>query len=1067
MLVLISKSALRYILLGATLLVFLFVFLASCKSAKNKNRSFDRVNGVKEDKEYNFRQNFTTRYNILYNSNLMLDEERENIFHSAKKNYQVRQTVFDEPQGDGEAHKLMDSLIQKAYKIVNNKQESKYVNEAYLLIGKANYYKGAYHTSIEFFNHLLRSAVEEQKEYLPLAYAWKSRALLQIGKNEAAKLAVDSSFVTLDEEKSTRAFVNAAAANYQVRIGEELAAIPYLEYALESSASLIDKRRWTFLLAQLYMDNGKKEKAYLYFEKISKSNVPFDMAFEASLQAAFLEGDKGGNVEERIKPLKKMLKEGKNDGYQDQILYQIGDIYYESGDTKEALAYFERSLVQPKRNEYQSTETYLRLAEHYFNNQYYFKAQNYFDSVAMVLPADYTDVNKVRRKLGYMDEITQLYQEVSWQDTLLQLAALSDTAREAVLEVYAQDQLQLKKKEIEKQEKLAKKTKKKSTGMSVTNTAYAAYGQGQSMDFSGATDRAFYFNNPDELLVGQSAFKRKWGNRQLKDNWRYDSDNSGNLPVKQAVVVALDSVGDKQELDEELFVATAKARYTKEVPTSQEAFEASHKIVHDKLIVIGNIYRDYTQDNRDAIKVYEEFLRRYPNTEAAAEIYYSLYRMYDGIDKVKSQDYLNRLVTLFPNSVHAKVAKDPSYMDKIKRDKNILDRVFEKLFTLYASGDHAAVIREADIDLKERFENTALVAQVEYLRALAVGRVGRVEDFTAALQSITERYPSDSLVVPLAKENLAFIEENPQYFINRVNALQDMDKSRIAFLDEPDMTAWPGLGIYGDYRTGTAIVREIPKIKEEPKKEVVAKVEEKVKEEPKKEAVVVKVEEKVKEEPKKEVVVAKVEEKVKEEPKKEVVVAKVEEKVKEEPKKEVAVAKIEEKVKEEEKKEVSLVDVKGTDKLAANGKVNTDVTIVGKDVKLLDSKIDFGPNDYRDKKLFPDTAEYYFTINILDPKVNMAPSRYGLGQFNRTRYSNLSINHQLAVINGENQLIFVGPFKTFEEVKLYESRLLPLMPEIMKVPGEIYNTFVITKQSIPALTDGVEIKKYHQNYIEQ
>ncbi len=1055
MLFLISKSALRYVLLGTVLLALFFVFFSSCKSAKNKNKAFDKANGAIEEKEYNFRQNFTTKYNILYNSTLMLDDERESIFHGAKKNYQIRQTVFDEPQGEGEAHKLMDSLIQKAYKIVNKKQESKYVNEAYLLIGKANYYKGAYHTSIEFFNHLLRSAVEEQKEYLPLAYAWKSRALLQIGKNDAAKLAVDSSFVTLDEGKRTRAFVNAAAANYHVRVGEELAAIPYLEYALESTASLIDKRRWTFLLAQLYMDNGEKEKAYLYFDKISKSNVPFDMAFEASLQAAFLEGGKGGSVEERVKPLKKMLKEGKNDGYQDQILYQIGDIYYESGETKEALAYFERSLVQPKRNEYQSTETYLRLAEHYFSNQYYFKAQNYFDSVAMVLPADYTDVNKVRRKLGYMDEITQLYQEVSWQDTLLQLAALNDTSRESVLDVYAQDQLKIKKKEVEEQEKLAKKTKKKSPGVSVTNAAYAAYGQGQSMDVSGATDRAFYFNNPDELLVGQNAFKRRWGNRQLKDNWRYDSDNSGNLSVKQTALAVQDTAIEKKALDEELFIATAKARYIKEVPTNQEAFEASHKIVHDKLIVIGNIYRDYTQDNRDAIKVYEEFLRRYPNTEAAAEIYYSLYRMYDGIDKVKSQDYFNRLVTLFPNSLHAKVAKDPSYMDKIKRDKNILDRVFEKLFTLYASGDHAAVIREADIDLKERFENTALVAQVEYLRALAIGRVGRVEDFTAALQSITERYPSDSLVVPLAKENLAFIDANPQYFVNRVNALQDINKSRVAFVDEPHMTAWPSLGIYGDYRTGTAIVREIPKPTEQPKKEVVvAKVKEKVKEEPKKE-------------PKKEVVVAKVEEKVKEEPKKEVVVTKVEEIVKEEPKKEVVVAKMEEKVKEEKKQEVSLVDIKGTDRLATNGKVNTDVNIVGKDLKLLDSKIDFGPNDYRDKELFPDTAEYYFTINVLDPKVNMAPSRYGLGQFNRTRYGNSSINHQLAVINGENQLIFIGPFKTFEEVKLYESRLLPLMPEIMKIPGEIYNTFVITKQSIPSLTDGVEIKKYHQNYIEQ
>ncbi|SKB44104.1 Tetratricopeptide repeat-containing protein [Sphingobacterium nematocida] len=1053
MLVLISRSALRCILPGFGLILFCSVLLFSCKSAKNKNRAFDKTNGIAEEKEYNFRQNFTTKYNILYNSNMMLDNERESIFHGAKKNYQVRQSVFDEPHGDGEPHKLMDSLIQKAYKIVNNKQESKYVNEAYLLIGKANYYKGAYHTSIEFFNQLLRTASEEQKQYLPLAYAWKSRALLQIGKQEAAKMALDSSFITLDEEKKSRTFVNAAAANYHVRVGAEQTAIPYLEYALESNSSTLDNRRWAFLLAQLYKDNGQKEKAFAYFDKIAKSNVPFDMAFEASLQAAFLEGDRGLTTVERVKPLKRMLKEGKNDGYQDQILYQIGDIYYGAGEDEEALTYFKKSLLQPKRNEYQSTETYLRLAEHYFDQQHYFDAQRYFDSVAMVLPADYTDVNKVRRKLGYMDEITTLYQEVAWQDTLLQLAALDDSDREATLDTYAQVQLSLKKREIERQKELAKKGKKRAKGESITNPAFAAYNQNQTLDVAQASDRTFYFSNPDELLVGQNAFKRRWGSRPLKDNWRYDADNAGELQnTTKIAAITTDSVGKEEQLDEVQFIATAKERYSKAIPKEKEAYEASHKIVHDKLIVIGNIYRDYTQDNRDAIKVYEEFLRRYPNTEAGAEIYYSLYRMYDGIDKAKSQDNFNKLVALFPNSLHAKVAQDPSYMDKIKRDKNILDRVFEKLFDLYAKGDHAAVIREADIDLKERFENTALVAQVEYLRALAIGRVGRIEDFTTTLTGIIERYPQDSLVVPLAKENLAFMAQNPQYFVHRVNALQDIDKSRIAFVDEPDMTAWPSLDIDGDYRSGTAIVKELPKPKEEPKKEVVvAKIKEAVKEEPKKEVIATKVEAKVKEE----------------EPKKEVVVAKVEEKVKEEPKKEVVAAKVEEQVKEEELKRAALVDVKGTDKVGVNNKLNNDVSVGVADIKIANSKIDFGPNDYRDKKLFPDTAEYYFTVNVMDPKVNMAPSRYGIGQFNRTRYHNAPINHQLKVVNGENQLIFIGPFKSFEEVKLYESRLSPFMLEIMKVPAEIYNTFVITKQSIPSLTDGIEIKKYHQNYIEQ
>src|SRR5690606_34161800 len=181
----------------------------------------------------------------------------------------------------------------------------------------------------------------------------------------------------------------------------------------------------------------------------------------------------------------------------------------------------------------------------------------------------------------------------------------------------------------------------------------------------------------------------------------------------------------------------------------------------------------------------EEFLRRYPNTTDGPAIYYSLFRMYDEIDRNKAAFYKDRLIGLYPNSLHAKVAMDPAYMDKYRRDKNILDRLFERLFDFYASGDYTAVIAEADRELQGRFDNSGLVAQVEYLKALAIGRVGRVDDFTEALSAIVHKFPSDSLVTPLAKENITFIAQHPELFVNRVNALQDKDKSRVAFVDEP------------------------------------------------------------------------------------------------------------------------------------------------------------------------------------------------------------------------------------------------------------------------------------------
>src|SRR5690606_36704278 len=197
-------------------------------------------------------------------------------------------------------------------------------------------------------------------------------------------------------------------------------------------------------------------------------------------------------------------------------------------------------------------------------------------------------------------------------------------------------------------------------------------------------------------------------------------------------------------------------------------------------------------------------------------IYYSLYRRNSDIDPGKANAYKGRLIERCPNSLHAKVGKDPAYMDKCRRDNNILDRLFERLFEMYAAGDHAAVIQEAERELKNRFENTALVAQVEYLRALAIGRVGRANDFVDALEDITQKFPNDSLVPPLAYENMAFIAENPNLFINRVNALQDVDRGRVTFVDEPDMTPWPALRIYGDYRSGTALAVAEPERPTEP-----------------------------------------------------------------------------------------------------------------------------------------------------------------------------------------------------------------------------------------------------------
>ncbi|WDF69450.1 gliding motility protein [Sphingobacterium oryzagri] len=1033
-----------------------FFLLSSCRM--NGGASTHAKKSGKDSLKTDFFQNFTAKYNILHHANLMLDAERKAVFLATDKNYQVRLTVFDEPTATGDPHQAMDSLIQKAYKIVNEKQASKYINDAYFLIGRAYYFKGAYYTAVEFFDQLTKDNSNQQKSFSALAYAWKSRALLQINKAAAAGKAVDSAFMFLDDDKATRTFIHAAKANYLIRTGEEMAAIPYLEYAIASNKQRMDDARWTFLLAQLYRDKGEKEKAQRGFFAISNGNVPFDMAFEAALQAAFLQGnDPAHTVAQRVKPFRAMLKEGKNEGYQDQILYEMGKVFLNTGDEQQAMRLFEQSLQKNRTNVFQVTDTYVTIADYFFEKKQYRKAQLYYDSTATVLPPTYTDVNKIRRKLAFMGELTPLYEENLWQDTLLTLAELDEQARLKNIDAYAAAALAAVNRGRQETPTTgkAKKIKQATSENTAINNALLP---DAPINTAVARGNTFYFNNPDALLLGAAEFKRKWGNRQLKDDWRFVKDHTPGLSETRAVaVVETASPLGQDTLNELALLEVYRQKYLDSLPLTADEVARREKIVHDNMIVIGNIYRDYTRDMQEAIRAHELFIARFPNATAAAEIYYALFTMYERIDPSKSLHYKNRLIEQFPHTIHASLAKDRYYLDKVNRDKRLLDRAFEQLFNLYVAGDHVAVIKQANDVLVGTSLQHGMAAQIAYLKALAIGRVGRLTDFTYALEQIVTKYPDDSLVVPLVIENQNFIANNPSLFTHRVNALQDKDNLRIAFVEEPNMTPWPALFIDGDYRTAEAIKKTDQPIVELPKD--VAPPQPAAKPVEKRLEI-------------------------------ELLLANEREKGANT----IAVASVDKAsglqlVKKETQYRASLTSNEAEellDEQAGGARVELDLmesgslALVGenharkqsiqlgtKAVDVGSLKIDFGPNEYRDKKLFPDTATYYFVVNVLDPRVNLAPSRYGIGQFNRSRYARTAINHQLKLVNAENQLLFVGPFETFEEVKTYETRILPLLSEIMKVPQEDYNSFVITSVVLGTLTDGIQIKNYHQVYIEQ
>jgi len=111
-----------------------------------------------------------------------------------------------------------------------------------------------------------------------------------------------------------------------------------------------------------------------------------------------------------------------------------------------------------------------------------------------------------------------------------------------------------------------------------------------------------------------------------------------------------------------------------------------------------------------------------------------------------------------------------------------------------------------------------------------------------------------------------------------------------------------------------------------------------------------------------------------------------------------------------------------------------------------------------------DSSNYYFVVHVSTATINLSSSRFGIGQFNRANYQGKGIKHQLLPVGQDDQLIYVGRFATLAGVKKYAQEIIPLMPDIMKVPKDKYSFFIITQENLDKLADKKTLDSYIDYY---
>ena len=770
--------------LNPFLILISLLFIYGCVA--NKDTAIDRKF-----------QNLTARYNYIYNSNVLLTQYNEGLLESYPDNYEKILPIYLDPEPQinlvltpGVPNKQLDEVITKGQAIINDRSFSNYIDDAYMLLGKANYLKGNYFIASEYFDYVAKAYSNDLKVFV-LAMNWKARSQMELNNMVVANKILDTMLRAADNLKKDIAEPLATTAQMRIYQKRNKEAILLLENAARLGDDKQLRIRWRYILAQLQEQENDLQNAFINYTKVENSNAPFEMYFHANLQRIKVRALISGYKVDEDKALLALLKDDKNFDYTDQIYYQVGELFSKERKFAKAEENYLKSVEKSTKNQTQKALSYLKIADlnfKEFNN--YIKAKLYYDSTVMILPKNFTDYDNIVKKADNLKYLTDRYTIISREDTAQLIAKLPEADRIVKIKTYLTPKVEVANVVVS------------NNNQSLNNPDFPNQSLNSPQTASGGT---FYFNNNAAISSGFADFKKRWGNRQLEDNWRQSQRSSAqeNVQVMTGGNVANNITpanGTTQQATTDQ--TSLEKQYLDALPLTSELLAASDQKIIDAYFEIASFYQQELNDKNEASKIYAELLRRYPNNNHLDAIYYSLYLNNKGVDENKSNEYRQLVLTKFPESNYAKTILDPSFSAKQSAMENIANNNYNVAFDAYAKKDYPSVIKQAN-DNVSAFPDNDLAPQYAYLKAIAVGRTAKLDPLLAEFNSITTLYPNDLIVTPLVRDHLKYIEANLQEFKQRPVALIDFDSNEPRFVSQAKPIAVPAKPLSNDINAAT------------------------------------------------------------------------------------------------------------------------------------------------------------------------------------------------------------------------------------------------------------------------
>ena len=644
-------------------------------------------------------KSISSKYNILYNGNLFLNEGLDQLRNSYKDNFwDIIPVIVDNNITNSLPEYPTKNFLkseEKAIKVIQKMGDSRnsasnYINDAYLLLGKSRFYDKRYISSLQAFNYILKQDVKSNI-WLE-AFYWRTLIYINLEQYELAKSSLEKELEDNKISNRNLSLLYDSMSELYYKKRDYTALIKSLKKAVKYSSDQEQIRRSFFIIGQSFINLNKNDSALVYFQKSihTKANNFTDIYLDAKLKLSLL---KKQEIDEDY--FNKMLNQPRNLTALSKINYYYALHSFDNGNYNDSEIQLKKSLKQIDDDKKLKVKVYGKLFEINLDRKDYLNASTYLDSVLNIIDNNTKDFFTLNKKREKLNSITDLEKQNKLIDSLIYLSTLDLNQLKEVLSP-SQDNF-----EITKDERISNK---------------------KSLGF-------FYFNNKTAIENGKKQFKQLWGNRNRIENWRLISQN---------IVISENSSNRSNKAKPNKLESNTFD--TKLIPYMKYQKDSLNKIKNynyfKKGLYLYEYFEDLSSSENSLLKVDPIIVSENDYLQSR----YYLYKIYNSPefkDVEKSKDLKNFILKKYPNSIYAKILNEE--INDANKDFN-LEEFFDNIDLLVDENRVDRAVSKIDSilpKLRSRPEIYRLYLKKNELQA----KVNGIEQYLKSLNELVEIFP--------------------------------------------------------------------------------------------------------------------------------------------------------------------------------------------------------------------------------------------------------------------------------------------------------------------------------------